>query len=197
MRSKTYGRSRHFTLKTVLAYADDVGFVSTTDFVVVETVQKELADFRLNVDTNKTEYTLVQKDGEDWKKVKKVGSLLGDTEDIERRKQLSNLALQKLSSIWIRNDKAINTPPNVAMTKYFKTEVSKRRGRPKTSIVTTLRRDLKSHNSDHLPTRLHSINDLDHPRDIAPNRSDWKHLTTAIYRSAQAETSVDVASDGY
>ncbi|GFS03242.1 endonuclease-reverse transcriptase [Elysia marginata] len=153
-----------------------------------------------------------------YKKVKKVGSLLGDIEDIERRKQLSNLALQKLSSIWIRNDKvkqvtrlnlyralvksillynygtrsltkqeehilntfhsrqlrrilnikypiviknnalyqktgetpisltilearwrltghilrqAINTPPNVAMTKYFKTEGSKQRGRPK------------------------------------------------------------------
>ncbi|GFR64605.1 very-long-chain enoyl-CoA reductase [Elysia marginata] len=88
-----------------LAYADDVDFVSTNDFVDVETIQKELADFRLNVNTNKTEYTLVQKDGEDWEKVKKVGSLLGDTEDIERRKQLSNLALQKLSSIWIRNDK--------------------------------------------------------------------------------------------
>ncbi|GFR72738.1 endonuclease-reverse transcriptase [Elysia marginata] len=209
-----------------LAYADDVDFVSTTEFVNVEIIQKELADFRLNVNTNKTEYTLVQKDGEDWKKVKKVGSLLGDTEDIERRKQLSNLALQKLSSIWIRNDKvkqvtrlnlyralvksillyncgtwsltkqeehklntfhrrqlrtilnikyhtviknntlyqktgetpisltilkarwrlfgpilrqAINTPPNVAMSKYFKTEGSKQRGRPKTSIVTTLR----------------------------------------------------------
>ncbi|GFS04183.1 endonuclease-reverse transcriptase [Elysia marginata] len=49
---------------------------------------------------------------------------------------------------------AINTPPNVAMTKYFKTEGSKRRGRPKTPIVTTLRRDLKSHSSDHWPTRL-------------------------------------------
>ncbi|GFR85961.1 endonuclease-reverse transcriptase [Elysia marginata] len=207
-----------------LAYADDVDFVSTTDFVDVETIQKELADFRLNVNTNKTEYLLVQKDGEDRKKVKKVDSLLGDTEDIERTKQLCNLALQKLSSIWIRNDKvkqvtrlnlygalvksillykrgtwsltkqeehklntfhrrqlrtilnikyptfkkknnglyqktgetpisltnlearwrlfghilrqAINTPPNVAMTKYFKTEGSKQQGRPKTSIVT-------------------------------------------------------------
>ncbi|GFS00458.1 endonuclease-reverse transcriptase [Elysia marginata] len=212
----------------------------------------------------------------------RIGSLLGDTEDIERRKQLSNLALQKLSSIWIRNDKvkqvtrlnlyralvksillnncgtwsltkqeehklntfhrrqlrtilknkyptviknnalyqktgetpisltilearwrllghilrqAINTPPNVAMTKYFKTEGSKQRGRPKTLIVTTLLRDLKSHNNDHWPTRLHSITDLDHLRDIAQNRSDWKHLTTAIYRSAQAETSVDIAAD--
>ncbi|GFS21665.1 retrovirus-related Pol polyprotein LINE-1 [Elysia marginata] len=82
-----------------LAYANNVDCVSTTDFVNVETIQKELADFRLNVNTNKTEYALVQKDGEDWKKVKKVGSLLGDTEDIERRKQLSNLTLQKLSSI--------------------------------------------------------------------------------------------------
>ncbi|GFR65325.1 hypothetical protein ElyMa_005528900, partial [Elysia marginata] len=84
---------------------------------------------------------------------------------------------------------AINTPPNVAnaMTKYFKTEGSKQRGRPKTSIVTTLRRDLKSHNNDHWPTRLHSINDLDHRRDIAQNRSDWKHL----------KTSVDVAADGH
>ncbi|GFR83636.1 hypothetical protein ElyMa_002397200 [Elysia marginata] len=75
---------------------------------------------------------------------------------------------------------AINTPPDVAMTKYFKTEGSKRRGLPKTSIVTTRRRDLKSHNSDHWPTRLHSVKDLDHLRDIAQNRSDWKHLTTAI-----------------
>ncbi|GFS03224.1 hypothetical protein ElyMa_004626700 [Elysia marginata] len=75
------------------------------------------------------------------------------------------------------------------MTKYFKTEESKQQGRPKTSIVTTLQRDLKSHNYNHWPTRLHSINDCDHLCDIAQNRSDWKHLTTAIYRSAQAETS--------
>ncbi|GFR75934.1 hypothetical protein ElyMa_003933600 [Elysia marginata] len=96
----------HYSQNTLeLAYADDVDFVSTTYFVDVETIKKELGDIRLNVNTNKTEYTLVQKDGEDRKKVKKVGSLLGDTEDIERRKQLSNLALQKLSSIWIRNDK--------------------------------------------------------------------------------------------
>ena len=42
---------------------------------------------------------------DDWRKVKKVGSLLGDNEDINRRKQLANVALYKLSSIWIRNDK--------------------------------------------------------------------------------------------
>ncbi|GFS04434.1 hypothetical protein ElyMa_001175900 [Elysia marginata] len=84
------------------------------------------------------------------------------------------------------------------MTKYFKTEGSKQRGRPKTSILTTLPRDLKSHNSDPWPSRLHSNKDLDHLRDIAQNGFDWKHLTTAIInRSAQAETSVDVAADGH
>ncbi|GFR66584.1 endonuclease-reverse transcriptase [Elysia marginata] len=58
----------------------------------------------------------------------------------------------------------INTPPNVAMTKYFKTKGSKRQGQPKLSSVTSLRRDLKSHNTDHWPNRLpvHSIKDLDH-----------------------------------
>ncbi|GFR85234.1 reverse transcriptase-like protein [Elysia marginata] len=35
-----------------LAIADDVDFVSTTDFVDVETIQKEFADFRFNVNTN-------------------------------------------------------------------------------------------------------------------------------------------------
>ncbi|GFS03895.1 hypothetical protein ElyMa_006482100 [Elysia marginata] len=106
------------------------------------------------------------------------------------------------------------------MTKYFQMEGSRQTGRLKTSIVTTLRRDLKSHNSDHWTTRLHLIKDLDHLRDIAQNSlsmslrrdlkshnsdhwttrlhlikdldhrrdiaqnslSDWKHLTTAIYR---------------
>ncbi|GFS00326.1 hypothetical protein ElyMa_006396200 [Elysia marginata] len=187
MRSKIETLYTHNTLE--LAYAENIDFVSTTDFVDVETrVQKELADFRLNVNTNKTEYTLVQKDGE----VIKNNALYQKTSE-------TPISLTILEARWplfshiLRQ--AINTPPNIAMTKYFKTEGSKQPGRPKTSIVTTLRQDLKSPNNNHWPTILHSINDLDHLRDIAQNRSDWKHLTTAIYRSAQAETSVDVAAD--
>ena len=37
-----------------------------------------------------------------WRKVKKLGSLLGDREDIARRKQLSTTSLRKLDSLWIR-----------------------------------------------------------------------------------------------
>ena len=40
---------------------------------------------------------------------KKVGSLIGDTEDIERRKQLSNIALNKLKTVWISRDKIKRT----------------------------------------------------------------------------------------
>ncbi|GFS06486.1 hypothetical protein ElyMa_006545100 [Elysia marginata] len=71
------------------------------------------------------------------------------------------------------------------MTKLLQEGV-KQTTRP-TKNITTLRRDLKSHNNDHWPARLHSINDLDHLRDIAQNRSDWKHLTTAEGRSANGK----------
>ena len=45
------------------------------------------------------------KETEKWRTVKKLGSLLGVTEDINRRKQLSMVALQNMNSVWIRNDK--------------------------------------------------------------------------------------------
>ncbi|GFS04590.1 very-long-chain enoyl-CoA reductase [Elysia marginata] len=169
-----------------LAYADDVDFVSTTDFVDVETIQKELADSRQLRTILNIKYPTVIKNNALYQRTGETPIFLTI---LEARWQLFGHILRQ----------AINTPPNVAMTKYFKTEGSKRRGRPctKTSIVTTLRRDLKSHNSDYWPTRLYSVKDLDHLRDIAQNRSDWKHLTTATYRSPQAETSVDVAADGH
>ena len=42
---------------------------------------------------------------ENWRTVKKLGSLLGDHEDIERRKQLSIAALHKMNNVWLRKDK--------------------------------------------------------------------------------------------
>ena len=38
-------------------------------------------------------------------KREKVGSLIGDDKDIERRKTLSTAALNRLNTIWLRNDK--------------------------------------------------------------------------------------------
>ena len=96
-------------LPTELAYADDVDFVSETNHINVDNIQQKLSGFNLNVNTDKTELTILKrkesKVDEDWRLTKKVGSLLGDTEDIERRKALSNVALNKLFNIWIRKDK--------------------------------------------------------------------------------------------
>ena len=47
----------------------------------------------------------ITKEAEEWRFVKKLGSLLGVTEDINRRKQLSMVALHKMNNIWIRRDK--------------------------------------------------------------------------------------------
>ena len=50
-------------------------------------------------------YSSVRKHSEEWKTSKKVGSLLGSKEEIEHRKHLSNIALNKMEQIWHRADK--------------------------------------------------------------------------------------------
>ena len=39
------------------------------------------------------------------KTLKNVGTLIGDTGDVQRRKQLSTAALAKLQNVWMRGDK--------------------------------------------------------------------------------------------
>ena len=57
------------------------------------------------VNTDKTEYTSISKSREGWKEVKKVGSLIDDDRDVERRKQLETVALYKLNNVWIKGNK--------------------------------------------------------------------------------------------
>ena len=58
----------------------------------------------------------MSRDETSWKEAKKVGSLLGDKEDVERRKRLSIVALNKLTNVWIRKDK-IKTTTKVRLYK--------------------------------------------------------------------------------
>ena len=96
-------------LPTEVAYADDVDFVSTIKHKDIRQVQEVLAKYNLLVNEEKTEYTKIKreskKEEESWRKVKKVGSLLGDEEDIERRKKLATVVMNKMDKIWIRKDK--------------------------------------------------------------------------------------------
>ena len=101
------------SLPDEMIYADDCDFLTmevTTKQYVNENTDEILLQHNLLVNTDKTENTTlvrhVGKDSiekEDWRKVKKLGSLLGDREDIARRKQLATSSLQKLSEIWRRN----------------------------------------------------------------------------------------------
>ena len=86
-----------------ITYADDIDFVTKNEFDTV-TIQEILKKHNLYVNTDKTEITKLMKDEEDWKKTKKVGSLIGDKEDVDRRKRLSTVALNKLIHVWIRNN---------------------------------------------------------------------------------------------
>ena len=95
-----------YILPPELIYADDIDFVAP-DFTNIDMTQVQdiLIKFNLKVNTSKTEITTLTRNSEEWKKSKKVGSLIGDIEDVERRKYLSNAALHKLTNIWIRGDK--------------------------------------------------------------------------------------------
>ena len=87
-----------------IAYADDVDFVGL-EYIDIDAVQRTLHKFNLKVNIGKTDKASLSKNEDTWRSTKKVGSLMGDKEDMERRKQLSNAALYKLKNIWIGKDK--------------------------------------------------------------------------------------------
>ena len=58
------------------------------------------------IDESKMEHTSIHRkntlDVDKWRKTRKLGSLLGDVEDVTRRKQLAAVAFQRLWPLWIR-----------------------------------------------------------------------------------------------
>lgn len=100
------------SLPDEMIYADDCDFLTMetrTKQHINDNVDSILVQHDLLVNTDKTENTtLVRHPGKNgsekeiWRKVKKLGSLLGDREDIARRKQLATSSVQKLKEIWKR-----------------------------------------------------------------------------------------------
>ena len=86
------------TLPTEIVYADDVDFIGL-EFADIAEVKKQ--KYILLVNADKTERTTLSRSGKEYKNTKKVGTLIGDEEDINRRKRLSTAALAKLQNIWI------------------------------------------------------------------------------------------------
>ena len=91
-------------------YADDADFLTTSEQeknTITEKIGEILLRDNLKVNDSKTEQTEIfrgERNTEQWRTVKKLGSLLGDTADIQRRKQLSIASMNRLNLIWIRKD---------------------------------------------------------------------------------------------
>ena len=119
------------TLPDEAIYADDADFIDVEEGKRKEQLTKHmtpvLGEANLKVNETKTEHTTLERktkgksykvskksdsgmkmtltrESEMWRMVKKLGSLLGVTEDINRRKQLAMVALHQLNNVWIRND---------------------------------------------------------------------------------------------
>ena len=92
------------TLPTEIVYADEINFIGL-EFADIAEVQKTLKKFNLIVNADKTEQTTLSRSGKEYKNAKKVGTLIGDEEDINRRERLSTATLAKLQNIWIKGDK--------------------------------------------------------------------------------------------
>ena len=87
-----------------VAYADDVDFVDNKSFANIDLIDPIMTKYNLKLNKDKTEHTKIQREEERsdevWRKTKKVGSLIGDKEDVDRRKILSTAAMNKLNHIW-------------------------------------------------------------------------------------------------
>ena len=67
-------------------------------------MSKILSSGNLQVNDTKTEVTTLKRSNNDteiWRKIKNLGSLLGDKEDIKNRKRLTNIVFTKLECIWL------------------------------------------------------------------------------------------------
>ena len=111
----SYSKKIEITIPEELIYADD--YDNITDNITKrnkfkENIKEILEKDNLFVNETKTEYTTLKrqkKTDESWRNCIKLGSKLGDAEDIINRKQLSMNSLNKLNNIWIKKDKIKKT----------------------------------------------------------------------------------------
>ncbi|XP_078661532.1 uncharacterized protein LOC144905665 [Branchiostoma floridae x Branchiostoma belcheri] len=98
---------KRLKLATETQYADDLDFISTSSHHLEDIHQepmKVLPEWRLQANASKTERVHIchrkDREEEEWRTKKSVGSRLGIAEDIEERIQLANLAMKKIWHMW-------------------------------------------------------------------------------------------------
>ncbi|XP_065180176.1 uncharacterized protein LOC135810612 [Sycon ciliatum] len=92
-------------------YADDTDFFSSSRTwldSISPSITEVLREWHLKVNEEKTEQTTLHREGdrlaEIWRKTRKLGSLLGDEQDVIRRKQLATAAFRSLFVVWCRRE---------------------------------------------------------------------------------------------
>lgn len=113
-----------------IIYADDTDLISYskqyTDVYEAEG-ERVLREWNLNVNADKTERTDIvrkpTKEEEEWRTIKKLGSLLGDTEEANRRKQLAAAAFSKLRNIWRQDHNRISTARLIRLYEAYVTPI--------------------------------------------------------------------------
>jgi hypothetical protein len=94
-----------------ICYADDTDFLSHSTQYIEEVRRKApsvLKEWDLVVNDEKTDLTTLKRDekeNENWRATKKLGTLLGDHEELKRRKQLAAAAFQKAKQLWANDSK--------------------------------------------------------------------------------------------
>ena len=72
----------------------------------------------LLVNDDKTDITVLKRDNkelEDWRHTKKLGTLLGDSEDIANRKRLATIAFCKMDRLWFSKNKRIKLKKKIQL----------------------------------------------------------------------------------
>ena len=92
-----------------MEYADDCDLITENERkkeMILSKTRDILTKNNLLVNEDKTEHTVVtrssKREEETWRRVKKLGSLLGEKEDIQRRKILATSAMNSNMDIWKR-----------------------------------------------------------------------------------------------
>ena len=124
----SYCKQRENLLTDEIIYADDADFLTDNkdkNNRINRIVKDFLLEDNLKINEDKTEHTVLvrknvernnnkksvverrkeKEEAEPWRSVVKLGSKLGDSEDIIYRKELSNTAMNRINTIWIKKDK--------------------------------------------------------------------------------------------
>ena len=101
----SYAVGSKSTLQDEYIYAEDTDLINDCAEKTkrqLELVNPTFLEFNLQINDTKTQHTVLKrsdKKNEEWRSTKKLGSLMGDQEDILHRKQLSTTVLQNLNNI--------------------------------------------------------------------------------------------------